>query len=57
MQRQYSGDDEDWGTKMDDIDVSTREIMPGTAVSSFNSGTEELDPVNDLKRRLTTWGK
>jgi hypothetical protein len=46
-------DDQDWNPKMDDVEVSSREIAPGTAVSRF----EKTDPVTDLKDRLSAWGQ
>lgn len=42
---------------MDDVDVSSREINAGTAVSRYEKGTERPDPVTDLKQRLSLWGK
>ena len=48
-------DDRDWNPKMDDIDVSSREINSGAAVSRFEK-SERLDPVTDLKQRLSLWG-
>ena len=47
-------DDQDWNPKMEDVEVSSREIAPGTAVSRFENRT---DPVTDLKNRLSTWGQ
>jgi hypothetical protein len=47
-------DDKDWNPKIDDVEVSSREVMVGTAVSRYD---EKVDPVTDLKRRLSTWGK
>jgi len=48
-------DDGDWNPKMDDIEVSSREINSGAAVSRFEKA-ERLDPVTDLKQRLSLWG-
>jgi hypothetical protein len=50
-------DDRDWNPKMDDVDVSSREINAGIAVSRYEKGTERPDPVTDLKQRLSLWGK
>lgn len=49
-------DDRDWNPKMDDVEVSSREVNAGTAVSRYEKG-ERLDPVTDLKQRLSLWGK
>jgi hypothetical protein len=38
---------------MEDVEVSSREIAPGTAVSRF----EKTHPVTDLKNRLSSWGQ
>lgn len=48
-------DDRDWNPKMDDVEVSSREISPGIAVSRYDKGTESLDPLTDLKHRLSLW--
>lgn len=40
---------------MDDVEVSSREISPGIAVSRYDKGTESLDPLTDLKHRLSLW--
>lgn len=50
-------DDRDWNPKMDDVEVSSREISPGIAVSRYDKGTESLDPLTDLKHRLSLWGR
>lgn len=44
-------DDNDWNPKLDDVEVSSREVPIGTAVSDF-----QKDPVTDLKERLNSWG-
>lgn len=50
-------DDRDWNPKMDDVEVSSREINPGIAVPRYDKGTERLDPLTDLKQRLSLWGR
>jgi hypothetical protein len=50
-------DDKDWNPKMDDVEVSSREINTGTAVSRYEKASERPDPVTDLKQRLSLWGK
>jgi hypothetical protein len=54
--QKYNGyeDDKDWNPKMEDVDVSSREVNFGTAVSRFDSNRS--DPVTDLRARLSTWG-
>jgi hypothetical protein len=47
-------DERDWNPKMDDVDVTSREIEIGTAVSRYD--VRRSDPVTDLKARLSTWG-
>lgn len=37
--------------------VSSREINQGTAVSRYYKVTERLDPLTDLKQRLSFWGR
>jgi hypothetical protein len=49
-------DDKDWNPKMDDVEVSSREINAGTAISRHEKAYERPDPVTDLKQRLTLWG-
>jgi hypothetical protein len=55
------GDDMDWNPKMGDIDVTSREIGTGSAISRFDKrsslDSSGLDPVADLKNRLSMWGK
>lgn len=46
-------DDKDWNPKMDDVEVTSREINEGTVVSRHE---KRLDPVTDLKQRLSLWG-
>jgi hypothetical protein len=48
-------DDRDLNPKIDGIKVSSREISEGTAVSRYD--VKRLDPVTDLKQRLSLWGK
>lgn len=51
-------EDKDWNSKVEDVEVTTREV--GTAVSSgYERGVTERysDPVTDLKQRLSMWGK
>lgn len=54
--RQYNElvDDKDWNSKIDDIEVSSREVNIGTAVSRYDN--RQSDPVSELKARLSTWG-
>jgi hypothetical protein len=49
--------DRDWNPKMDDVEVSSSEINPGIAVSRNDKETERLDPVTELKQRLSLWGR
>jgi hypothetical protein len=48
-------DGRDWNPKMIDVEVSSREVNIGTAVSRYDN--DRLDPLTDLKARLSTWGK
>jgi hypothetical protein len=54
--RQYENldDDKDWSPKVDDVEVSSRELNVGSAVSRYDY--RQSDPVTDLKARLSTWG-
>ncbi|KAF8861288.1 small oligopeptide transporter-like protein [Acephala macrosclerotiorum] len=54
--RQYSelDDDKDWNPKMDDVEVSSRELNMGAAVSRYDNNRQS-DPVTDLKERLSMW--
>ncbi|KAH8672106.1 small oligopeptide transporter-like protein [Tricladium varicosporioides] len=45
-------DDKDWNPKLDDLDVTSRELYRGNAVSRYDN---RPDPVTDLKARLSTW--
>jgi len=47
-------DEKDWNSKMEDVDVTSREVNIGTALSRYDS--RRSDPVTDLKERLSTWG-
>lgn len=47
-------DDKDWNPKIDDVEVSSRELDQGNIKSRFES---RPDPVTDLKQRLSMWGK
>lgn len=49
-------DDKDWNPKMDDVEVSNREVNIGTAVSRYGNDPRP-DPVSDLKARLSLWGE
>jgi hypothetical protein len=49
-------DDQDWNPKMDDIEVSSREVNIGIAVSRYEDDPRP-DPVTDLKQRLKSWGE
>jgi hypothetical protein len=49
-------DDKDWNPKMEDVEVSSREVNIGTAVSRYDNDPRP-DPVTDLKARLSSWGK
>lgn len=55
--RKYSelDDDKDWNPKMDDVEVSSRELNIGAATSRYENNRQS-DPVTDLKARLSTWG-
>lgn len=46
-------DEKDWNPKMDDVDVTSRELDIGTAISRYD--TRKSDPLTDLKARLSTW--
>jgi hypothetical protein len=48
-------DDKDWNPKMEDVEVSSREVNIGTAVSRYDNDPRP-DPVTDLKARLSSWG-
>ncbi|CZR61509.1 probable isp4 protein [Phialocephala subalpina] len=54
--RQYTefNDDKDWNPKMDDVEVSSRELNIGAAVSRYDNNRQS-DPVTDLKERLSSW--
>ena len=45
-------DDQDWNPKMEDVNVSSRDITDGAAMARLR-----LDPVMDLKERLSRWGR
>lgn len=49
-------DDKDWNPKIDDVDVTSREVAPGTAVSRFDNTDRYSDPVSELRQRLSMWG-
>lgn len=49
-------DDKDWNPKMDDVEINSREVNIGTAVSRYEIDPRP-DPVTDLKQRLSSWGK
>lgn len=57
--RKVVDDDSDWDFKMDDkmedVTVTSREL-PGQAISRY-SMQKNLDPVSDLKNRLSRWGE
>lgn len=55
--RQYSDfdNDKDWNPKMNDVEVSSRDLDIGTAVSRYDNNRQS-DPVTDLKERLSAWG-
>lgn len=53
-----TGDDQDWDSKVDVVEVSGREI--GSSSSGANSQTplgRRMSPVDDLKHRLSLWGE
>lgn len=47
-------DEKDWDPKMEDVQVSSRELPMKTALLRYD---DNVDPVTDLKRRLSRWGK
>ena len=47
-------DDKDRNPKMEDVEVTSREVQLGRAVSRYED--RRLDPVTDLKERLSLWG-
>ncbi|KAK3943027.1 OPT family small oligopeptide transporter [Diplogelasinospora grovesii] len=50
-------DDQDWDLKVE-AEASGRETMPDTSASRHNDSQERnLDPVDDLKARLSMWGE
>ena len=49
-------EDKDWNPKMEDVEVSSREMNIGTAVSRYDNDSRP-DPVTDLKARLDSWGE
>lgn len=53
-----AGDDQDWDSKVDVVEVSGREIESSS--SEARSGTvmgRRMSPVDDLKHRLSLWGE
>ena len=54
--RKYTGfdDEKDWNLKMDEFEVNTREIDDGFSASGNDA--RQLDPVTDLRQRLSMWG-
>ena len=49
-------DDKDWNPEVKDVEVSSREVNIGIAVSRYENDPRP-DPVSDLKARLSLWGE
>jgi hypothetical protein len=48
-------DDMDWNPKMEDVEVASREVQIGKAVSRYEDSRP--DSITDLKQRLSVWGR
>jgi hypothetical protein len=46
--------EKDWDFKFDDLEIDTQEVELGDAASGNDA--RRLDPVTDLKHRLSMWG-
>lgn len=53
-----AGDDQDWSTEVDVVEVSGKEAEAGSSSANFDTPLgRRISPVDDLKHRLSLWGE